>query len=209
MLEVQGLTCFRQSRCLFADLSFTLQSGAICQIEGPNGVGKSTLLRAIMGLFRADEGTIYWHGNNVQKEPEQFFYETLYLGHKLAIHSDLTAKQNIEHWASIHPANQTSIEKALEIVGLYGLEDIYCHSMSAGQHRKVALARLWMTSAKLWILDEPFTAIDKRGVALLQQKFAEHIAEGGIIIITTHQDLSYQFASLQTINLKPVEDEEW
>lgn len=201
MLKVQGLTCFRQDRCLFADLNFELAPGDICQVEGPNGAGKSTLLRALLGLFRADEGEILWHDVNVQKQQEVFFQDVLYLGHKFAINADLTPLQNLQAWSDLHPTSNLDYEQALTKVGLLGLEDIPCHSLSAGQHRRVALARLWLSSAKLWVLDEPFTAIDKAGVKLLQQQFAQHMAKGGSVLITTHQDLSMQFDSLKQVKL--------
>ena len=201
MLEVQGLTCFRQDRCLFADLDFTLSPGDICQIEGPNGAGKSTLLRALLGLFRADEGQVSWQQQNVTKQQENFFQDVLYLGHKFAISADLSPLQNLMSWSELHSINTANFEYALAQVGLAGLEDIPCHSLSAGQHRRVALARLWLSSAKLWVLDEPFTAIDKAGVALLQNKFQQHMSAGGMVLITTHQDLSLQFDSLKTLTL--------
>lgn len=201
MLEVQGLTCFRQDRCLFADLDFTLNAGDICQIEGPNGAGKSTLLRALLGLFRPDEGEILWQNQSVAKQQELFFQDVLYLGHKFAISADLTPLQNLMSWSQLHPAISQDFEFALAQVGLAELQDIPCHSLSAGQHRRVALARLWLSAAKLWVLDEPFTAIDKAGVKMLQQKFQQHMEHGGIILITTHQDLSLQFETLKTVSL--------
>ena len=207
LLKVQGLTCFRQDRCLFAELDFTLAPGDICQVEGPNGAGKSTLLRALLGLFRPDEGQVFWHDKNVNKQQEVFFQEVLYLGHKFAINSDLTPLQNLQSWSDLHPTHNLDFSAALAKVGLAGLETIPCHSLSAGQHRRVALARLWLSSAKLWVLDEPFTAIDKAGVTLLQQQFAHHMANGGMVLITTHQDLSMRFDSLKQIKLGQVSEQ--
>jgi heme exporter protein A len=201
LLEVQGLTCFRQNRCLFADLNFVLSEGQICQIEGVNGAGKSTLLRAILGLFRPDEGRIIWDGRSTTKQAELFLQHLFFLGHKFAINSDLTPWQNLEFWAALNPTNNTDFTAALSKVGLTGLEHIPCHSLSAGQHRRVALARLWLTNTKLWILDEPFTAIDKSGVQLLQQRFNTHLQSGGMILITSHQDLSKEFNQLIKIKL--------
>ena len=201
MLKVQGLTCFRQNRCLFAGLGFELESGEICQVEGPNGSGKSTLLRALLGLFRADEGQVIWQGELVNKQQELFLQDVLYLGHKFAINSDLTPLQNLSSWSKLNAVSNINFETALENVGLQGLEDIPCHSLSAGQHRRVALARLWLSDAKLWVLDEPFTAIDKAGVKLLQQRFESHLANGGMILLTTHQDLSVQFSAMKKLTL--------
>lgn len=201
MLEVQGLTCFRQNRCLFAGLDFDLHAGEICQVEGPNGAGKSTLLRAVLGLFRADEGQVFWLNEPVEKQQELFLQNVLYLGHKFAINSDLTPLQNLTFWAELNPTANTDFQTALKQVGLDGLEDIPCHSLSAGQHRRVALARLWLTAAKLWVLDEPFTAIDKSGVGLLQSRFEQHMKQGGMVLITTHQDLSMKFDTLKKVTL--------
>lgn len=201
MLEVQGLTCFRQNRCLFADLSFALQTQQICQVEGPNGAGKSTLLRSILGLFRADEGQVLWNGVSTSQQAELFLQHVLFLGHKFAINSDLTPWQNLAFWSALNPTSNLDFARALAMVGLTGLEHIPCHSLSAGQHRRVALARLWLTSSQLWILDEPFTAIDKEGVKLLQQRFSEHLANSGMILMTSHQDLSQQFTQLIKVNL--------
>lgn len=201
MLKVQGLTCFRQNRCLFADLNFALSERQICQIEGANGAGKSTLLRAILGLFRPDEGKIIWDGKTTTQQAELFLQQVFFLGHKFAINADLSPLQNLQFWAALNSTNNTDFTLALSKVGLTGLEHIPCHSLSAGQHRRVALARLWLTSAKLWILDEPFTAIDKSGVQLLQQRFNTHLQSDGMILITSHQDLSQNFEQLITIKL--------
>lgn len=201
MLEVQGLTCFRQNRCLFADLNFVLSEHQICQIEGPNGAGKSTLLRAILGLFRPDEGKIFWAGQSTEQQAELFLQQVFFLGHKFAINADLTPWQNLEFWAVLNLTENLDFSSALAKVGLTGLEHIPCHSLSAGQHRRVALARLWLTNTKLWILDEPFTAIDKSGVQLLQQRFNLHLKSGGMILLTSHQDLSQDFDQLSKIKL--------
>ena len=201
MLKVQGLTCFRQNRCLFADLDFELKAGEICQVEGPNGSGKSTLLRALLGLFRADEGQVFWQDEPVNKQQELFLQDVLHLGHKFGINSDLTPLQNLSSWSKLNPVTNDEFEAALAKVGLQGLEDIPCHSLSAGQHRRVALARLWLSDAKLWVLDEPFTAIDKAGVKLLQQRFESHLTNGGMILLTTHQDLSVQFSAMKKLLL--------
>lgn len=204
MLKVQGLTCFRQNRCLFAGLDFELNPGDICQVEGPNGAGKSTLLRALLGLFRADEGLVLWKDEAVNKQQELFLQDVLHLGHKFAINADLTPLQNLISWSTLHPVDNLEFENALNKVGLLGLENIPCHSLSAGQHRRVALARLWLSSAKLWVLDEPFTAIDKAGVALLQKRFEQHLTDGGMILLTTHQDLSVQFSAMKKLTLGTV-----
>jgi len=207
LLKIQGLTCFRQNRCLFAGLDFELNAGEICQVEGPNGAGKSTLLRTILGLFRADEGQVFWQQELVNKQQELFLQDVLHLGHKFAINADLTPEQNLVSWSKFNLTTNQDYQTALAKVGLTGLEHIPCHSLSAGQHRRVALARLWLTAAKLWVLDEPFTAIDKAGVALLQQRFEQHLAQGGMILLTTHQDMSTQFEGMKKLSLSGLNEE--
>lgn len=201
LLDVRELTCFRQNRCLFADLSFQLQPGQLFQVKGANGAGKSTLLRTILGLFRQEEGGIFWQQQPTYDCSEQFYDDVLYLGHKFAINNDLTPAQNLAYWSELNLTHNEDFESALAQVGLASVLDVPCHSLSAGQHRRVALARMWLSSAKLWILDEPFTAIDHDGVALIQSKFHQHLESGGMILLTSHQDLSAPFLNYLSINL--------
>ncbi|NVK26196.1 MAG: heme ABC exporter ATP-binding protein CcmA, partial [Gammaproteobacteria bacterium] len=143
----------------------------------------------------------YWQREPVNKQQELFLQDVIHLGHKFGINADLTPRQNLDFWSKLNSIKNTEFESALAQMGLQGLEDIPCHSLSAGQHRRVALARLWLTNAKLWVLDEPFTAIDKAGVELLQRKFVTHLASGGMILLTTHQDLSMHFSSMKKVIL--------
>ncbi len=191
LLKVVDLFCERDERTLFDGLSFTLAAGELMQIEGANGSGKTTLLRILSGLSNDFEGEIYWCGELISKMKEEFLSSMLYFGHQPGVKGVLTPVENLRWYSAIHPAlSEESIISALEAVGLKGYEDVPCHSLSAGQNRRVSLARLYMNRARLWILDEPFTAIDKRGVAAKEKLLAGHVAAGGSVILTTHHDLT-------------------
>ncbi|WP_432697758.1 cytochrome c biogenesis heme-transporting ATPase CcmA [Marinobacterium sp. YM272] len=201
MLKVENLFCERDDRVLFDQLSFDVDSGEIVQIEGANGSGKTTLLRILSGLSRNYEGEIYWQGEPVQQVQDAFRRELLYFGHQPGVKALLTPEENLRWYCALHASlNPDRVQEALEQVGLKGFEDVPCHTLSAGQHRRVSLARLYLSDAKLWILDEPFTAIDKRGVAAKEALIGRHIARGGSVILTTHQDLQGSGA-VRSINL--------
>ncbi|ULG70858.1 cytochrome c biogenesis heme-transporting ATPase CcmA [Marinobacterium sediminicola] len=201
LLSVQKLFCERDDRVLFSQLSFALSAGEIVQIEGQNGSGKTTLLRILSGLSRNFEGEIFWRGEPVAEIREQFCREMLYFGHHAGVKSVLTPEENLRWYAALSPAIDASgIADALEQVGLKGFEDVPCHSLSAGQNRRVSLARLYLSQAPLWILDEPFTAIDKRGVAAKEQLLLQHAQRGGSVILTTHHELGIR-GPVRKINL--------
>ncbi len=193
LLEVKDLYCERDERVLFQDLSFSLNSGEVLQVEGPNGSGKTTLLRILSGLSRAFEGELFWKGQPLAEGRDDFLESLLYYGHLPGVKATLTPEENLRWYAALHPQTDTITERiheALASVGLYGYEDVPCHSLSAGQNRRVSLARLYLSRAPLWILDEPFTAIDKRGVAAKEALIEEHAANGGSVILTTHHELA-------------------
>lgn len=192
VVTAQQLTSIRAGRTLFADLSLQLGSGSVLHVEGPNGAGKSTLLRILAGLLRPQAGYIQLFPEQAQHDPDYWRRQLLFIGHKAAVKAELTALENLALQAQLDGAHIDDPWLLLETVGLLGLEDIPAQQLSAGQQRRIALARLWYSPASLWILDEPFTALDVRGIALLQQRFASHVAAGGSIILTSHQPLSWQ-----------------
>lgn len=201
LLTVRKLFCERDDRVLFSQLGFELSAGEIVQIEGQNGSGKTTLLRILSGLSRNFDGEILWRGEPVAEVREQFCREMLYFGHQAGVKAVLTPEENLRWYAALSPAiNADAIQDALEQVGLRGFEDVPCHSLSAGQNRRVSLARLYLSQAPLWILDEPFTAIDKRGVAAKEQLLLQHAQRGGSVILTTHHELGIQ-GPVRKINL--------
>ncbi|MGR6834658.1 cytochrome c biogenesis heme-transporting ATPase CcmA [Aliivibrio wodanis] len=202
MLEIRNVTCIRDERVLFEQLSFTISGGELIQIEGQNGAGKTTLLRIIAGLGYADEGDIYWNGESIKKNREEFHSDLLFLGHHTGVKRELTAFENLAFYQSMHSNyNEEAIWDALTRVGLAGREDVAAGQLSAGQQRRVALARLWLSNHKLWVLDEPLTAIDKQGVKVLEQLFMNHAKQGGIVLLTTHQDLFTDSNELKKIRL--------
>ena len=203
LLNVESITCIKQERCLFENLSFELKAGEIMQLEGPNGAGKTSLLRILAGFSRPEQGRRLWMGEDIAKHEEDFLAELLFIGHKTGVNPHLTAIENIQFWQQSHGYNQmTDYYQLLAQLGLVGLEDVPVRMLSAGQQRRVALARLWVSDAKLWMLDEPFTAVDKKGVVLLQQQFKQQLARGGCIILTSHQDLTEHFTQLKTLVLE-------
>lgn len=198
MLNISLLTCSRDERVLFSQLSFQVNAGEMVQIEGPNGAGKTTLLRMIAGLSQPESGDIQWHQKSIRKQREEYQQQMIYLGHQAGVKSVLTPFENLAFYQEVQgDDNQDAIWDALAQVDLIGYEDIPVAQLSAGQQRRVALARLWLSKAKLWILDEPLTAIDKSGVAKLIALFEQHTRSGGIILLTTHQDLDYRMRKLR------------
>lgn len=203
MLKVDSICCIRQDRCLFEDLSFELHQGQIIQLEGQNGAGKTSLLRILAGFVRAESGKVMWQDQDIAKDNLQFSSDTLYIGHKTGVNGQLTAVENLAFWLETHGLEtDQDLHDVLAQLGLVGLEDIPVRLLSAGQQRRVALARLWLNKAKLWMLDEPFTAVDKKGVVLLQQQFKKHLAQGGAIVLTSHQDLTEHFPELSRLVLE-------
>ncbi len=190
LLRVENLFCERDERVLFDELGFALSAGQILQVEGQNGSGKTTLLRILCGLSRHYEGDIIWRGEPVSQQRERYHRELIYLGHQPGVKAVLTAEENLRWYAALDGTiDESAISYALMQVGLEGFEDVPCHMLSAGQNRRVGLARLYLSQALLWILDEPFTAIDKKGVAAQEALLVEHAERGGCVILTTHQEL--------------------
>ncbi|KAF7774077.1 heme exporter protein A [Pseudoalteromonas citrea] len=188
---------------MFESLSFALDAGQIMQVEGPNGAGKTSLLRIIAGFANADDGDVTFEGYSISERYDDFAAELLFIGHKTGVNGQLTAYENVCHWLDVHGYQRAeNIYDILAQLGLVGLEDVPVRTLSAGQQRRVALARLWMNNAKVWILDEPFTALDKKGVAMLQQQFMHQLDRGGAILLTTHQDLTAQFSGLKKVILE-------
>lgn len=203
MLDAHQLTCVREERTLFESLSFRVLPGDIVQIEGPNGAGKTSLLRLLTGLSLPFEGHVSWRGEDIRRCRDDFHASLLYLGHHPGTKANLTAYENLAFYQQIHHRHEPrDLWRVLAKVGLAGFEETPCAQLSAGQQRRVALARLWLSEQPaLWILDEPFTAIDKQGVGVLEQLFIEHAERGGMVVLTTHQDLHLSQDRLRRIHL--------
>lgn len=200
LLQLKQLSCERDDRILFAGLELTVSCGDIVQVEGPNGSGKTTLLKVLTTLSADYFGEVCWRGQNLSKVRAEYLADMLYIGHSPGIKKSLSPEENLRWYCGMALGSpQMPISDALEKLDLKGFEDVPCHYLSAGQLRRVALARLLLTPATLWILDEPFTAIDKKGVANLEALMTDHVSRGGAVILTTHQDLTLK--SIRTLNL--------
>lgn len=203
MLEVSNLACSRGDHQLFSGLSFTLLHGQIMQVQGENGSGKTSLLRTLCGFLMPDEGKISWRGEDVRDLDEEYYAEMLYLGHLNAIKDELSALENLRISAGLSGVELDEREAmaALRRIGLRGREMLPTKVLSQGQRRRVALARLLVSDAKLWILDEPLTALDVGAVALVQELIAEHLAQQGMVIFTTHQPLQVAGMEMRSLSL--------
>ncbi|MCG6966887.1 MAG: cytochrome c biogenesis heme-transporting ATPase CcmA [Chromatiaceae bacterium] len=202
-LQIQALCCVRGDRVLFRDLSFAVQGGELLHLKGHNGSGKTTLLRALAGLLLPESGEVRWAGQNIRSLREEYSRHLLYLGHLNGIKGDLTAVENLRI-SSVLDGLQLSEKRAWEVlgeIGLKGHEDLPSKHLSQGQKRRVALARLLVNRARVWILDEPFTALDVDAVQLLQEVIRQHVANGGVAIITTHQEVAMIGEHTRTISL--------
>jgi heme exporter protein A len=201
LLSANGLTCIREDRILFEALNFSVCSGDIIQVEGPNGSGKTSLLRILAGLSQPYDGTVLFREQNITEQSDEFHQNLLYIGHLPGVKGEMTAQENLEFTLTLHGNDVSTAEETLEKVNLLGFENALASHLSAGQHRRISLARLWQSTAPIWILDEPFTAIDKRGVEKLEQLFLAHAQRGGCVILTTHQDLSFPEDKVKKITL--------
>lgn len=201
MLRISDLTCERDDRVLFEGLNYEFPKGQVTQIEGENGAGKTTLLRIMAGLFTSYSGKVLWNDQSIYKSRVEFNQQLLFLGHKSAIKINLTPIENLKFLIGIkQQVTLDSIYHALEQVGLCGYEHVVCRNLSAGQQRRVTLASLYLTNASTWILDEVFTAIDRRGVSVLESFLYEKAKSGVTIILTTHHQLSLPQFSILNIS---------
>jgi len=190
-LEATALSCERDWRLLFENLDIRLDAGQMLQVCGPNGSGKTSLLRVLAGLRPATSGTVHLRGQPLASRSGDLADDLLWIGHAAGIKGLLSAEENLAWLCALHrPAGREQIWQALAAVGLRGFEDVPCHTLSAGQQRRVALARLYLHSPPLWILDEPFTALDKQAVSQLEEHLAAHCRNGGLVVLTTHHSLN-------------------
>jgi heme exporter protein A len=203
MLEVVNLSCVRGDRRLFAGLDFSVDRGELLYVHGHNGSGKTTLLRTLCGLILQEQGEVRWDGNSIRSMREEFTKDVLYLGHKNGIKGDLTALENLRISSALDgfPVDEKQAWDALERLGLDGHEDLEAKVLSQGQQRRVALARLLLNDAVLWILDEPFTALDMAAVDLLQQVIRGHLDKGGMVVLTTHQEVALTSGQVKRLKL--------
>ncbi len=209
LLSASSLTCIREDRLLFDQLDIEIYAGDIVQVEGPNGSGKTSLLRILAGLSQPFEGEVLFNNQLISQFREEFHQQLLYLGHLPGVKGEMNAQENLTFNLALQglTTSESNIKQTLAAVNLSGFEDSLASHLSAGQHRRISLARLYKSTARIWILDEPFTAIDKQGVHDLEQLFKTHINQGGCIILTTHQDLlTFESSNIKKITLDYIID---
>jgi len=203
MLEAENLECVRGERRLFAGLGFRLEAGELLYLQGKNGAGKTSLLRMLIGLLPPEAGEIRWQGKAIRQQADEFRADLCYLGHLNAIKEELTPLENLLTTARL--ADETLSEDeaidALEQVGLAGREDLACKYLSQGQKRRVALARLVKEKRPLWILDEPFVALDVAAVDWLAGIISGHLQRGGLAVMTTHQLVSIPAGNIRELRI--------
>ena len=191
MLEARALTCVRGEKQLFSGLNLVVSGGECLHVRGENGVGKTSLLRLLTGLSKPESGEVLWNGLAISKESALYHRDLLFLGHRDALKEDLTALENLQLYAALEDI-QLPEDKALAALWRFGLrsrEHLPVNCLSAGQKRRVLMARMLTRQAKLWILDEPFNALDVHAVQALQGLIAEHMEQGGLVVMTSHQEV--------------------
>ena len=203
LLALDSVTCVRGLRPLFAPLSLTLSAGEWVHIQGANGAGKTTLLRTVCGLAQPDAGEVRWHGQSIQQVRAAYQSDLLYLGHALALKGELSALENLTSDGRMrgHPVSADQALAALTQVGLRARAHLPLRVLSQGQQRRAALARLVVSQATLWVLDEPWVALDAASVTLLSEQLDAHVRRGGALLFTSHQAAPLATAG-QTVSLQ-------
>ena len=187
---------------MFEDLDLSVDTGELLYIKGPNGAGKTSLLRILVGLSEPATGQVAFRGEAIHKVRDTYHAQLVYFGHKPGLNQNLSALENLHYWCLQHSHYRTENElyTLLDTLGLVGLEDLPVANLSAGQQRRVALSRLWLKAdASLWVLDEPFTALDVQGITLLKNRLAEHLQKKGLVVMTSHQRLEIDYPTRELV----------
>jgi heme exporter protein A len=203
MLEVINLTCVRGTRLLFKELSFSAESGELVELRGPNGSGKTSLLRILCGLAMPAAGEVRWNGTGIRSLGEGYFGAVAYLGHQNAVKDELTAIENLRISSAVcgYALDKKEAQEILKRVGLTQQQNLPARVLSAGQRRRLAMTRLLTSKARLWILDEVLTSLDDTAMNLSREFISEHLKQDGIAIVATHQDLSLAAPRFQRLQL--------
>ena len=190
LLETRDLSCFRNDRLLFEALNIRLEAGQMLLVEGPNGSGKTSLLRILTGLRLADQGDVLWRGEPIDHLAGDYYEQVNYVGHHDGIKLELTCVENLRLARAMGIPSERDIDDVLDQVKLYAEGETEVANLSAGQRRRLALARLLATESILWILDEPFTSLDRNSMAMFSEIFEQHLKGEGAIVMTSHHELS-------------------
>jgi len=188
-LFASQLTLFRGERCLFTDLNFALNPSQLLLLEGRNGSGKTSLMRAIAGLIEFESGEILWGGISVRSNRQAFHGALVWMAHRVGFKADLTLVENLRFESHLRSQSKADFDDVLQRLDIDRLKRLPLRSLSAGQQRRVALARMLLSQVPLWLMDEPFTNLDREGRALVMQLTTEHLADGGMCIMAAHQDV--------------------
>ena len=200
-LEAHALECIRDDRTLFSNLEFRVEPGSALVLEGRNGSGKTSLLRILCGIRLPDGGTVTWGDTDIDKLGPDYHMHMAYVGHRDGIKLDLTPLENLAMARALGMPNDITLEAALDQVDLRGFEDVLTRNLSAGQQRRLALARLLVTDTTLWILDEPFTSLDVHGIQVIEELLDAHTSAGGMLAVTSHHAVNLKNTTVQRINL--------
>jgi heme exporter protein A len=203
MLEATALGCIRGDRRLFRDVNFSMSPGSLLQVQGPNGSGKTSLLRMICGLLAPAEGHIRWQGANIHSLGEEYFTSLTYVGHRNGLKEELTPDENVRFASGLAgiAVSREEAQNALATMGLAGRENLPARLLSEGQRRRTALARLLICRTSLWVLDEVLTSLDSSAVRFVTSLIEGHLNKGGIAIVATHHELELSANSYQRLDL--------
>lgn len=190
-LEIRNLACVRGDRLLFRGLNLSMGGGDLVQVTGPNGCGKTSLLRIVCGLALAEDGSVLWH-SEATRGSDRFKQQCAYVGHRDGLKADLSARENLRFHARLTGGDPGAVDDAIEQLGLAECRDLPAGHMSAGQRRRTSLARLLLGRRRLWILDEPFTALDDHGRRTAEALIDTHRRGGGMTLFTSHQPLGHE-----------------
>ena len=190
LLEIRNLSCMRNDNRLFEALNARLEPGQMLLVEGPNGSGKTSLLRILTGLRLPDQGEVLWRGESIEKLAGEYYERINYVGHHDGIKLQLTCVENLRLARAMGIPSGLTVDEVLEQVNLYAEGEIEASALSAGQRRRLALARLLATESTLWILDEPFTSLDRNSISMFHCIFERHLQQGGAVVMTSHHQIS-------------------
>ena len=188
-LSAENLTLFRGDRCLFRDVSFALESGEVLVLEGANGSGKTSLMKAIVGMLDLENGVVSWNGVAVNKQRQEFHGSLVWLAHRVGLKADLTLVENLRFESHLRAQSDQDFDEVLDRLSISRLKRLPMRALSAGQQRRVALARMLLSKVPLWLMDEPFTNLDREGRALVMELVKEHLDKGGMCVMAAHQDV--------------------